>query len=346
MKSLPQDVADSFWADKVRYDSLCQAVKVVSSTGREDLVDQLTPQKTAAKQAYIKALNVLTNLVKVPGSNTNIHHIRDSWYVVRVTTDKNIVGVSVEPFNQRDLYMIERNPSKERDISRAELDTIAPAMLDTEALEEYKIHLRQEANVILESYGIEPSSSGCPVVSVHASRRYVQRILGIKNEALAEEHRRANSLTISEEVLKGFNSAQLIWEGNDGVQYWLDENNIVYVYTDFTVVTLYEEDFGFDKAINRMVTFAQIEVLNKVYKELYDSEQEYAQKIDSADAEAQNITDQIQVLEAELSKLQARKNLLLATKEEAGKSVNAIRARYNAEFNKLFKKWEGTDGNI
>ena len=341
MLSIPSLTAENFWECKVEYDVVTQAIKMASNLGRQDIASILTTRKETVKGHHSKALQSLTKVASSPGVNTNIHHLRGSWYVVRYVNDKNQISVSVEPLLEKDLHLIERDPCLERDLSRTDINSLMPALINEEALEQYKVSQRRGACDMLMEYGIEVDSDGCAMVSVHAARRWVQRVVGIKSESQAEDYRRSNSADVTKSVLESFNRAEVLWVGLDGCEYYFDQDNIIYVYNDNTIITLYEAEFGFDKSINRMIALSQIGIIQKMVDDLRIAEENCENTLRDIQAEFQYVVDEIKEKEAELEKLKARKNVLSSCREETMKSVELSKARFNSEFNKLFKKWEG-----
>jgi len=87
--------------------------------------------------------------------------------------------------------------------------------------------------------------------------------------------------------------------------------------------------------------FGQLKVLSKLSADLKRHEEEVQRGINSAHAVVSDLNDEIRVLEATLEGLNARKALMVAQGNEYSKGIMKERARFTAEYNKLFKKFEG-----
>ena len=130
------------------------------------------------------------------------------------------------------------------------------------------------------------------------------------------------------------------WEGKDGVAYWLDADNVVYVVGNNRVITTYEIDFKFSRDINRLIVFQQVEVIKEVAGKLDVSEGKLKEMLDSVDYELTCITQEVEVAAATLAHLNAKKQELIARKDSAGKMVKVQQEQLELELGKLFKKWE------
>lgn len=370
------DVRAQFMADKCLYDGLSQAIKL----GKQiELNDKQLKPLVLMKQKYKKVFSDNTSklLTSMP-LGKNILELGDSWYGIRFLNEKTNMDIKIEPISEQDINYLKRDGRYERELSKKELDTMLPGLISAEVLEVYKQKMQargrellfEHTGVLVDSDGVVSKLIGTPIaeepepvdepteeiiedavdedyepvtVSVHAGLRYVQRKLGIKSEVAAEEHRRKNVRDINEAVLDGFGNAEKVWE-DDGIAYWFDKDNLMYVVGKQdgypNIITLYEEEFGFDKSINRTITLAQLDVLAKVREELNKAEVNVSGANNLMEGEIQGINDEIRALESQVELLVAKRAKLMADRELGNKQVKAVKDRYVAESNKLFKKWD------
>jgi hypothetical protein len=340
---LTNDFKDAYMYAKIEYDALEQAIRLAKLNGADDkAVQPLIRMKQSLKE--ICASNNM-ELAASMTLSSNIMHIKDSWYAIRYLNGRADTCVKVVPLNQKDLPILQRDGRKERELYEQDIETLLPGCIDEVALGLYNQMIENKAReYVYDHVGIkieDDVQEDKPItVSAHAGKRWVQRKLGIKGDVQAEEYRRAHLEEVEKAVLEGYSKAQLVWVGEDQIDYYFDDENIMYIVGNNTIITLYEEDFGFTKEINRMIVHKQLEVLRKAYKELEEAEKQYVNSTQETDKELQAIADEISILESQIELLRAKHAALVANKEQSNKQVKLARDRFNAEFNKLFKKWE------
>lgn len=346
---LPQTLIDQVRSEKVEYDTLSRAIKRAKIMGLDQgSIDLMITEKNVKKGLYSATIDKLQKKMPV---NKNVQPLWDDWYVVRFADGGN-KHVKLEPLIESEIFLIQRDCKGGVEMQRTELDGLLPAVIDYRALDHYNVHIQQEADrLLLDKFGIsedtvdvlDPSVRRPVGISNHAGIRWVQRIhkLHTHNDALAETYRKQNSIRIQEEILGGFDTADPIWTNADGSEFYLDPDNIVYLLgTDNTIVTIYEEDFGFDKSINRTITLAQLEILGAMGRDLAQKERETKEATESLSAVLYGIKDKLRILYAEIEELEAKERTVKAQKEEHSKSLTAQTTRFIGEYNKLFKRFE------
>lgn len=355
MYNVDRTVSMTFLEKKVKYESLNQAIKKAKqSEAKESEINELIVMRSKAKQDYFdKVSNLLDKyfLVRKNGEvGSNLIKLLEGWYGIAYYSDKKTLDIKFELLIEKDVYMLERDTNCHH-YGRVELERIVPAYTDESALEIYKHKLQQRALEIIHDH--VPSCQLTKEVSVqnvinntnvrpsvHASKRWVQRIMNIHSETQAEEYRRSHFKEIDKDIEKGFSTASKVWEGSDGVSYWFDTSNIMYVVGNNTIITLYEEDFGFTKEINRSIVTLQIEEVRKSQKELDIVEKEHNELVNSIDNDISSLDADISELQVRMSYLNSCKSTLVATREQSMKGISLEREHFNNQFNKLFKKWE------
>jgi hypothetical protein len=341
--------------DKCLHDSLSQAIRLAKNNG---INEKLIKPMMLDKQKYKKiCANNIEKVLRGMQLSTNVVQIEDGWYAIRYVNNNHDTMVKIDILRSEDVYLLRRDARHERELSRDQLDTLLPGLIDEEALELYKQKLATRAvELVFEYTNVYVDESNSPIddnsameevttVSTHAGRRWVQRVIGIKNETEAEEYRRANMQAVNNAVMEGYNDAELVWEEKaDNITYWFDSQNNMYVKGRQNgvpnIITMYEEDFGFSKTINRMITFEQLAVLGGARDELSLAQEDVEGTSAQVESDVQAINDEIAVLEARIALLVSERGAKLALRDQSSKRLRLAKDKYTAEFNKLFKKWD------
>jgi hypothetical protein len=344
VSSISEEVCKEFMQLKFTYDSTSYAVKIAKQQGADDKsTSKLIQIKQQIKDSYVESSEKI--LRKMPLSK-NILKLQVGWYAVRYTNSKGDMMLKIESLVEKDLYMIQRDGRRERELTKDDVDRILPGIQDEVTLEIYKKEITKRAvSLVQEHTGLqitmEIDEKGGALVSSHAKLRWVQRKVGIQSEQEAYEHLRTRSKDIESAVLQGFDKSDLVWTGEDGIQYWFDEDNIMYVIgKDQTIITLYEEDFGFDKDINRSIVLQQMGVIREKAKELEEGRSKHLSVSKDTELTLNHVNGRIKVLEAKIDHLISKKAEALSTRETSYKGLRVIEEKFNNESNKLFKKWD------
>lgn len=243
---------------------------------------------------------------------------------------------------------IKRDSRHEAEITEDELSKIVHSVIDQEFLENYKIKLAEQANDLIAEPDEEEEEEQCEeleadnelVVKHHACRRWAERLLGIpehKSTAYVSKHWEE----VKGAVLSSYEKAELFWDESPEVDFYYNgEDNVMFVATDKALITLYDEQFGFSKEINIMITYQQREVLARAHEAFRQLGKESKQAMAETKQAQSEIDDQIEVLQAQIALLLSEKESLEAKEVTLRNSIQVARAKYQAEHNKLFKKWE------
>jgi hypothetical protein len=145
-------------------------------------------------------------------------------------------------------------------------------MLDTE---EFKAVLGCRIYSIPVEEGVEQVVGGIdlhnPKVSAHAGLRWVQRKLKVP-VLQSEEYKKNHRVEIESAILEAWNKAEKVWTGEDGIEYWIDDDNFAFIVGNGTVITLYQEDFGFALHINRSIIDMQLEEVRKSFESYHHAQ--------------------------------------------------------------------------
>jgi hypothetical protein len=342
--SVGTDTISKFMDMKLAYDSLSQAIKLANTNMLEEKkVMPLIAEKAKLKEKYVKENEALVK--KMPLAS-NLIDLGDGWYGIRYVNEKADTQLKTELLLGTELWCIERDGRNESELTRAQLEALLPSIIDEGALEEYKVVLHNRACTIVHErcglfiapVGAEASVTRMTAVSHHAGVRWVQRKMGITNDLRAEEYKRANLREIEGAVLEGFFSAEHLWTDDDGVEYYFDPDNTMYVLVNHTIVTLYESDFTFAKHINRDIVFAQASVIKECYDAWGQAEHKHAEVVGAIGGQLDAIDGEIGELEVRMQLLNSRRQTLVSQREESQHDTSYHRTKYFNECNKLFKK--------
>lgn len=343
-KALSNDFKKKLIINKTEYDSINQAISLAKLHGADDKLIQ--PLHVIRQQLYDSLTTSSNRVLKSMQLSTNVLLIVDCWYGIRYSNDNGDLSLRIEILNAKDLPILQRDGRKERELTTNDVNTLIPACLDEVDIGLYKQTISVRAKEYMsEHLGLqidEEKGVDKPLtVSSHAGKRYIQRVLGIgiNNESIAEDYRREHLKEIEDAIFKGYAGAERMWLDDEGIMYSMDEDNWMYVVGNSNIITMYEEDFGFTKDINRMIAFQQREVLVKANLELANAEQDYRQLSNVTEIEVLEVEDNISVLKAQLDLLLSRKVELGAEKERHNREINLAKSKFTKEFNKLFKKW-------
>lgn len=341
----------NFMTTKIEYDSLSLAIKLARLNGAEEKsIQSLIIMKQKVKDQRVQDD---TKMLKSMSLANNIVHLEGSWYAVRYLNEKNDSVLKLDILRAEDIPILQRDGRNERELSRRDLDTMLPGCLDEAELEIYKqltTSRAQEYVYDVCQVEIVPEAQLEVVrpitVSSHAGMRFVQRKLriGMSNETVAEDYRRTHLKEVEAGVLEGYAKSEQVWIADDGMVFNFDEDNVMYVIGNAggpnNIITLYEEDFGFSKEINRVITIKQLDVLTVARESLRSAEQEHDEAVRGSDDEVRSIADEIALLQAQIELLSAQRVTIMAGREQHTKALRVAKSRYSVEFNKLFKKWD------
>lgn len=345
---LEPEFANKFMYEKKRYDAVSEAIRTAKKNGLEDKdITSLITLKQSLKQVCSDNTSEMLNKMVLAN---NVIRIEDNWFGIRYVNEKGDLHAKIDPIIEQELYLILRDGRKERELSRIDIESLIPSVQDGDALSMYKQEIVDLSFVLFDELGIKlpksaNSDNGSPIlVSSHAKLRWAQRKLGMVDEARANQYLRANVDQIEKDIIESFNKSELIWIGNDDIKYYFDPDNITYVVgrknSNFpdNIITLYEQDFGFSKEINRSIVLKQIDVLKSAESSMVSSKEKHAIRDQLLDRELCKVSEDINILESQINRLKARKSTLYSTKEELLRTVTVSEATFNAELQKLFRK--------
>jgi len=346
MSVISSEFKDKFIKSKQLYESSATALKLAKKGQMgANLIKELTIHKQNAKADYTALGDEL--LTKM-GLKSNVIHIRNAWHAIRYVDNEGNTKWSIEPLTLGGVSKIKRDSRHEAEITEDELSKIVHSVIDQEFLENYKIKLAEQANDLIAEPDEEEEEEQCEeleadnelVVKHHACRRWAERLLGIpehKSTAYVSKHWEE----VKGAVLSSYEKAELFWDESPEVDFYYNgEDNVMFVATDKALITLYDEQFGFSKEINIMITYQQREVLARAHEAFRQLGKESKQAMAETKQAQSEIDDQIEVLQAQIALLLSEKESLEAKEVTLRNSIQVARAKYQAEHNKLFKKWE------
>jgi hypothetical protein len=156
----------------------------------------------------------------------------------------------------------------------------------------------------------------------------------------SEEYKKNHRVEIESAILEAWNKAEKVWTGEDGIEYWIDDDNFAFIVGNGTVITLYQEDFGFALHINRSIIDMQLEEVRKSFESYKEAEKEFDECSVRTEEEISVVESEIKVIQAHLELLTSRKSMLLSTKDQMTKALSLGRERYSSELNRLFRVGE------
>jgi hypothetical protein len=337
---------------------MCQAIKILKSNGiKDEEMQTILSKKHKLKNSYLASV---TKLLRGMNLHSNILKISDGWYGVRWMDEKGNLDLKIDFLREHDICLLERDGRTQRELSRSEMDTLLPGMIDEDRLEQFKKDIKSKGIKMLDTEefkavlgcriysipveeGVEQVVGGIdlhnPKVSAHAGLRWVQRKLKVP-VLQSEEYKKNHRVEIESAILEAWNKAEKVWTGEDGIEYWIDDDNFAFIVGNGTVITLYQEDFGFALHINRSIIDMQLEEVRKSFESYKEAEKEFDECSVRTEEEISVVESEIKVIQAHLELLTSRKSMLLSTKDQMTKALSLGRERYSSELNRLFRVGE------
>lgn len=330
------------------------ALEVALRTAKGEQQKPLIEAKLAMSNEYE---DVSARILKEIPDGINYIHLRDSWYGVRFKGQSGI-KLAVLPLQEKDLFMLERDGRRLRNLSESDLKTAYEGCKDPDEEKLYEVRVDKRCREqLLEYLGVhldlpvpepvkeklvgtcdEDEPTGIRITA-HAGMKYAQRIIGIANETKAMEYYQANMSQINALITAGVVGAERVWVDEDGIEYHFDKDNIMYVYGFDpvpSVITLYEENFGWGKERNRYLVLEQLKDLSALKAAIDHMEAEHWEDSSKRIDECEQISHDIKLLEAQVVALSARRSALMALNEESNQNLALKRQEFVREFRKLF----------
>ena len=359
MSAISESAKEEFLSFKFEYDSVSQAIKLAKGKGDIGALDadiqELIKTKDTMKRRY---QTFMENFVKKMPLSSNVLSLGEGWYGVRYLDHNLNRALKIDLIEgDKVLSVIHRDGRYDEEFSKAALDSLVPSVVDMDALEKYKgriainalKYIREYCGVTLEPPAEETigqvSEEGIGVTH-HAGKRWVQRVIGIANDASAVEYKRQHLEEVEKAVLDGFNSAEHLWsDPEEDYEFYFDPNNMMYVVGNQesgskSIVTVWESDFTFTKGINRAIVLEQIKVIDKCWWDLKDTIDCHEDLKEDVQEGIRQVNDEIGALTAQIELLKAKRNTLTAQLDESSKVLNKAQVDYKVQYDKLFKKFD------
>jgi hypothetical protein len=302
-------------------------------------------------------------LKKIP-NGTNLILMKPGWYGIRYAGNR----LYIAPIVEKSLHILERSGGM-KELTGAEVETMVGSCKDYTEWALYQAMVTDMCRELVGEHALDapvgkcmsPSSvkvkdetvlvpiSGDIAVSVHAGERYVYRKLGITNTVKAAEYYKSHKGEIDIRVVEAFKGAELVYQvEEEKIQYWFDKDNTMFVASlgvsipgMTTIITLYEEDFGWDAEQNRWLVESQIGKLKACKTKLDKVTADNLRAIQDNNQYIKELNDDIRLLEAKMEALSAQRATAESKNNELNSNIVLCREEYDRQFSKLFKKWEG-----
>lgn len=317
--------------------SLEHHIEIVEDNELNSKVSQILQDKVDEERAIWN--NISRSIVNRLHSY-NVGRINSSWYAIRYIDTKGVIRIKIVTLLNSEVHLVSRSLKNQRDMTRASLVALLPCMIDLEVDLSYTTMVHDKALVYLEdlcnSVVEKPNKIN---VSDHASKRWVQRKIKITNSIKIEEYKRTHVKEIEEEIRHEFSLAKQIWKDSEA-DYYFDNDNMVYIVRNHNIVTVYEEDFGFNHSINRSIVEGQVECMVDKLKEFNECSKTMQVAISRNAIELSSVLADIARLNSQLALTSITQKRLLVEKEEYDKRMSLSKEEFDIEFNKLFKRWK------
>lgn len=340
MISLDDNISNDLLDNKLELYSLNEALKIAEEKNlSSEIIDLLKNKRDVVLSEYTEVTNrVLRQLMK---DRSNIAMLHDTdWCVVKYNPSKNNYGILIEPFISKNLLLLSKNDTKKK-LTKNDIEMLMSSRFINGSIKQTFIRKSIARSIeILNEISPDMQLPEEISVSIHACKRWIQRVLKITETSAIEKYRRANHKEVEQDILKAFKNAELLWSHTDGTEFWIDLNNTIYVFNNSTIITLYIEDFGFSKEINKSIVMMQIKEVQKAYDNLSRGEINIREEDSMVTAKMCDIDSRVKTLKAELDFLTKKKDTLISKQTELLCNLTLLKEQYMEQYNKLFKKHE------
>jgi len=337
-------VLEGFMEHRKLYESTVLAVKMARNLGvGEDVLSSIYSRRQLLNKERKQKENAILREIKKTGLPLRLS---ENWYGICYQEGRKS-HLLVQPLiiQGNTIGALEENFGKV--LTKSQLFNLLPYLTDYGVLDSYKQEMESRASQQISEYGVYPFTyqPEFPLtletnyqVSFHCRKRYALRILGIKREVEAEEYANSHFEEINLDICNRLKESELVWTGLDGIMFRFDTSNYMYLIGENNnVITLYEENFGWSKQINRSIVYQQLELLSCLYSDLCNAEGDSNLKLEEIETKISDIGEEIALLEARITSLKSQKDVLEAQKIESCDLVKSVRAELDRESNKLFK---------
>ena len=342
---------EDYWRNRTTSDTYNKALKWARRSSIP--AENLEPFINIRKSAKNELTKLAGAMAKQMDKSTNMQEIKPGWYAVRVITPSGELKTSVLALTASGVDLLKRTEG-ERDINSNDISVMSESVISSSVIEGYNRQIESKAKTILQeqlglvihtdidseqAVSVVPEEDGKVYTTTHALERWAERKLGAVDRLRAAEYVRTHREELDAQVIEAYQKAEKFYEGADAT-FFIDEHNITYVLCAGNIVTLYEQMFGFTPEINRDIVFRQIEVVKQAEQYVSEVFVEYEKVNEVNKAELTDNASQIRVLEAQIAELKAKNKTLDAQTNHALSTLHKAEETYNAEFNKLFKKFK------
>ena len=346
---LPFDFSDDYYYAKLEHAALCRAVKMAREQDFDNaLLDKMMNARKEAED--IAAGYSRRALAAIVPAGTNIGKMRglDGWYVFCWQGAKKKNFATPEPLLPNEIDRVLVDLKKNPIFSTCDKDKYLPLATNFELLERHKDKVCERANILLWEFAQntpqkavhEPQEARAAPehmehedpVTLHAVDRWIQRVLGITEKPEFNTYREAHFQEVKKQVLDTFEQSELVYENDSGAWHFHKKTAMFFLVKGLKIVTLYVNDFGFTKAINKKITLEQLKLVQKLQRDYEKAKGSIKEKTDELASRIKESEERIQ-REREIIKE------LTAQKDESFFVIRQGRFELEAEENKLFTKF-------
>lgn len=162
-------------------------------------------------------------------------------------------------------------------------------------------------------------------IKKHAMKRWVQRVLNIKDKIEIDRYVTENEEMLKDNILKTFGYSSFIYKGQIGdnvTRNFYIQQDIIFVVntTNDAIITVYMVDFGFPKHINLNVARELLLEVHGLIKEKEEADFEVLENIEAINNKIADLDTQIELTKKHLKSLEEQKK----AHDEMKKAINKI----------------------
>lgn len=149
-------------------------------------------------------------------------------------------------------------------------------------------------------------------ITKHFAERWVERILGIKEQSEANKYISTNRDKIVADANKSFEFSEFLYKGQIGdnttKNYHIKDNMIFVTNTDDNAfITIYKTDFGFSDKINTSVRKGLVEEVIQLREEKFQADFAVEEELEEKQQELYQLDDEIKIALEQLNNLKERR---------------------------------------
>jgi archaellum component FlaC len=335
------DCKEKYLTACLEYEIVVEALHILENIPvKGDIIDHLRSDKVKLKDL---ASSLESEVLKLMPLSKNVMELSDiNWYAIRYLDDQGNLSIRIKIalLDPKSTDTLLRDGRHEKELTPRDLEKLLPSVVDSSAMDNWDRERYDRAHgVIQDLLPDQETRQDEKLIRVHAVNRYIERVKGITNIYKRDVYRTENLEDIKQTIRESVNNSELLWEDDDGVRYWIDEFNNVYVEeSSDCIVTMYNMDFGFTAELNRHIANEQVKVMKKARDAWEATVDRCEHEIETLTNDVKGTDEAIEALQDQIDTLENEKKIMTATIAKLQSEEKQAKSKFNVEHGKLFRR--------